>query len=169
MSSNTYFTGIWGSRGPACSTVSGRRWHWWPGESQTICYHPVAKPGRKGVKFHPPTSTSGYGGPFLIQSINDCNLLPSKFNENKQFTYLGMSIVHVVSTKVIKPQRRILSSRRPNLGQRRTLESKVGEKRIDSISLKGGPSDQGGPSMAKFTPVTRALAAPLLPPCQNLR
>ena len=54
----------------------------------------------------------------------------------------------------------ILGSRGPDLGPRGPLESKVGEKRLVFL-FWSRPTRPGGPSMANFTPVTRALAVPL--------
>ena len=60
-----------------------------------------------------------------------------------------------------QPQGPILGSTGPTLAREGPLESKVGEKRL-IFTFGGDPLDQGGPSTANFTPVTRALAALLV-------
>ena len=54
----------------------------------------------------------------------------------------------------------ILGSRGPVQARESPLESEVGEKRLPFI-FERGPSQPGGPLVANFIPVTRALAAPL--------
>ena len=54
----------------------------------------------------------------------------------------------------------ILRSRGPNLGPKGPLENEVGEKWLVYIFGRW-PTRPGGPFVANFTPVTRALAAPL--------
>ena len=70
---------------------------------------------------------------------------------------------HVGSTKVnFKSQGPILGSRGPDLGLRRVPQKKSGRKTTSFRFWEGAqPTRPGGPSMANFTPVTRALAAPL--------
>ena len=56
----------------------------------------------------------------------------------------------------------VRGSRGPILGPRGSHESEAGGK-LSVFILGKGPARPGGPSMANFTPVTRALAAPLIP------
>ena len=65
---------------------------------------------------------------------------------------------HVGSRANFEPQGVHPGLKRPSLGPRGTLESKMGEN--DQFSFLGGdPLKQG--AMSNFIPVTRALAAPL--------
>ena len=67
---------------------------------------------------------------------------------------------HVGSTRVdITPQGAHFRLNSAQTSSERPLKSKVGEKRLVFI-FGMGPTRPGGPSMAKFTPVIRAVAAP---------
>ena len=107
------------------------------------------------MKFHP---LSDHGIAFSIRTINYCNLSLSKCNENEQFTCFGRPMSDLQGS-ILSLTGSILGLRGPNLGPRGTLESKVREK--DSCHIWEGPTRPWDTSMANFTHLTGAVAAPL--------
>ena len=84
-------------------------------------------------------------------------------NSMKMNSIYMLWMTHVGSTRVIfKSQGPILGSRGPNIVPEGPLESKVGEKLVFIFGRE--TTRPGGPSMANFTPVTRARTAPLAGP-----
>ena len=112
-----------------------------------------------GVKLHP--SLSDPGGSFSIRTIRYHSLSLSELNENKQCKSFGGPMPGLQGSLLVL-MGPVRGSRGPILGPRGSHESEAGGKLLVFI-LRKGPARPGGNFLANFTPVTRALVAPLIP------